>query len=127
MSKKSLWLPFVYLPSICTAARPLAQSTFVRTCTQKALADALEKGNAGQISALQCALNYLKYFEKTKMPIVESWSRAGRIQAAHIMGVPVDQIPTTNNHLEGFNSVLKYNHLARYVALLQYMCTFSCT
>lgn len=73
----------------------------------------MEEGKPGVVSVLQATLNYLTYFKKTWMPLVESWSQAGRERAAALAGVPEDKIPTTNNHLEGFNSVLKSSYLAR--------------
>lgn len=86
---------------------------------------ALKEGKAGVVSVMQASLNYLTYFKKTWIPMINSWSRFGRVRAAALAGVEVDKIPTTNNHLEGFNSVLKSSYLARYV-LWYYLATSEC-
>ena len=42
------------------------------------------------------------------------WSLAGRIAAAKKLGVPVERLPTTTNHLEGWNSAFKASYLPMY-------------
>ena len=98
--------------SLCIQAQTLSCCIFL---AQKAMEKALNEGKAGVVSVMQAALNYLTYFKKTWIPIIDSWSRYGRVRAAVLVGVEVDKIPTTNNHLEGFNSVLKSSYLARHV------------
>ena len=65
------------------------------------------------IPILQRTADFFMYFEKTWMPLAMSWSLAGRIAAAEKMGVPLDRVPTTTNHLEGWNSALKASYLPR--------------
>jgi hypothetical protein len=36
-----------------------------------------------------------------------SWSKAGVIEAAHHLGVPVGKVPQTTNHLKSWNGHLK--------------------
>uniref|UniRef100_U9SV45 Uncharacterized protein n=1 Tax=Rhizophagus irregularis (strain DAOM 181602 / DAOM 197198 / MUCL 43194) TaxID=747089 RepID=U9SV45_RHIID len=42
------------------------------------------------------------------------WCKYGRIIAANLLQVPLEQIPTTNNHLESFNSELKVHQLQKF-------------
>lgn len=42
------------------------------------------------------------------------WCTYGRIVAANLLQVPLEQIPRTNNHLESFNSELKIHQLQKY-------------
>jgi len=42
------------------------------------------------------------------------WCTYGRIIAANLLQVPLEQIPRTNNHLESFNSELKIYQLQKY-------------
>ena len=42
------------------------------------------------------------------------WCTYGRIIAANLLQVPLEQIPRTNNHLESFNSKLKIHQLQKY-------------
>lgn len=42
------------------------------------------------------------------------WCTYGRIIAANLLQVPLEQIPRTNNHLESFNSELKIHQLQKY-------------
>lgn len=78
---------------------------------QDAKAKALEEGRTSLIAMLELTSNYFTYFERTWMPVVACWSLAGRKQVAQKTGIDLKKIPTTNNHLEGFNSVLKSTHL----------------
>ncbi|PKC76114.1 hypothetical protein RhiirA1_520540 [Rhizophagus irregularis] len=41
--------------------------------------------------------------------LASGWCTYGRIIAANLLQVPLEKIPTTNNHLESFNSELKRN------------------
>ena len=78
----------------------------------------LHSGDAtayGILNVYTGASNFLKYLESTWMgAMLPSWSLQGRKRAAELMGVPLDAIPTTNNHVEGFNSALKMQYLPRY-------------
>jgi hypothetical protein len=56
------------------------------------------------------------------MPVVKCWSLAGRMEVAQATGIALDKIPTTNNHLEGFNSAFKSAHLGRCV--LSVVCIY---
>ena len=44
----------------------------------------------------------------------QSWSKAGVIKAAAVLGVPVDKVPRTTNHVESFNGHIKGKYLAAY-------------
>lgn len=44
-----------------------------------------------------------------------SWSRAGALEAALRLGVPVEKIARTNNHLESFNGRIKGKWFAPYI------------
>ncbi|KAI0045269.1 hypothetical protein FA95DRAFT_1607832 [Auriscalpium vulgare] len=59
-------------------------------------------------------LKYLDYLEATWMPlpIWRSWSAFGRAAAAEVLGVPINQVLTTTNHLESFNGKLKHKEIA---------------
>ena len=43
-----------------------------------------------------------------------SWSKAGAIEAAKVLGVPVDKIPWTTNHIKSFNGRIKGKYFAAY-------------
>lgn len=87
--------------------------------TQAARQGALAQQLSQSALYFQAALNYITYFEKTWLALAGDWSVAGRLRAAKAMRVGIEKIVTTNNHLEGFNNVLKKNHLATYVKLVQ--------
>lgn len=71
-------------------------------------------------SELSCAskagLQYLDYLVSYWMPeeMWNSWSQKGRTVASILMGVPLEGIIPTTNHLESFNFVLKYKHIGRF-------------
>jgi hypothetical protein len=46
--------------------------------------------------------------------LITGWCTYGRIIAADLLQVPLEQIPKTNNHLESFNSELKIHQLQKY-------------
>ncbi|CAB5191979.1 unnamed protein product [Rhizophagus irregularis] len=46
--------------------------------------------------------------------LASGWCTYGRIIAANLLQVPLEKIPTTNNHLESFNSELKVCQLKKY-------------
>lgn len=58
-------------------------------------------------------LKYLDYLEEYWLPqdLWRSWSLAGRLRAAAVLGVPVEGILPTTNHLESFNRVLKRGYI----------------
>ena len=72
------------------------------------------------IPILQRTAVFFTYFEKTWVPLAMSWSLAGRMVAAEKMGVPLDRVPTTTSHLEGWNAAFKVSYLPQYVLLLPY-------
>lgn len=59
------------------------------------------------------ALKYLDYLEEYWLSpdLWRSWSLAGRLRAAKVLGVPVEGVLPTTNHLESFNRVLKRGHI----------------
>jgi hypothetical protein len=65
-----------------------------------------------QSSAALAFLGYLSdYVGEAKWT---AYSLAGTIEAARILGVPVDSLPRTSNHLEGFNGCIKGPMYAAY-------------
>ncbi|CAG8775615.1 18681_t:CDS:2, partial [Racocetra persica] len=46
--------------------------------------------------------------------LLYSWCLNGRMKAANALGIPLEKLPTTNNHLEGMNEYLKNNQLNRF-------------
>ncbi|CAG8851459.1 16392_t:CDS:1, partial [Racocetra persica] len=46
--------------------------------------------------------------------LLYSWHLNGRMRAAEALGIPLEKLPTTNNHLEGMNEYLKNNQLNRF-------------
>jgi len=66
-------------------------------------------------NVLNGGVEFLTYVEKQWAGnLLYSWSVKGRKRAAGILGVPLEKLPTTNNHLEGTNEYLKKNQLQRF-------------
>ncbi|KAJ3855966.1 hypothetical protein EV368DRAFT_79123 [Lentinula lateritia] len=67
--------------------------------------------------ACEAGLDHIKYLQNYWMtrPLWESWSECGRITAAARIGVAVEGIIPTTNHLESFNAVLKRKYVQRYL------------
>ncbi|KAJ3857308.1 hypothetical protein EV368DRAFT_25110, partial [Lentinula lateritia] len=67
--------------------------------------------------ASEAGLDHLHYIQSYWMPrpLWESWSECGRIAAAARIGVAVEGIIPTTNHLESFNAVLKRKYIQRYL------------
>ncbi|KIJ36909.1 hypothetical protein M422DRAFT_260533 [Sphaerobolus stellatus SS14] len=67
-------------------------------------------------SAAKSGLEYLDYLIKNwfSEELWRSWSQYGRNEAARILGVNVQQVAPTTNHLESFNGVLKRKHIRRF-------------
>ena len=84
---------------------------------QRAKEQLLEEGDADNVAILTLVGNWFKYFRNTWMPVVECWSLAGRFAVSEATGIPLDKIPTTNNHVEAFNAVFKAIYLEMYVLL----------
>jgi hypothetical protein len=63
----------------------------------------------------KAGIKYVEYLVGVWMPksLWDSWSEEGRIGAAKILGVNVDSVLSTTNHLESFNGVLKRKHVAQ--------------
>ena len=59
-----------------------------------------------------CILQYIRDYWAGDLSI--GWRTYGRIFAANILGVSLEKIPTTNNHLESFNNLLKTHQLHKY-------------
>jgi hypothetical protein len=58
-------------------------------------------------------LTYLRDYLKLES-YWRSWSKAGAIKAAEVLGVPVNKIPRTTNHIESFNGRIKGKYFAAY-------------
>jgi hypothetical protein len=68
-----------------------------------------------KISIIQGALDFIYYIRDYWCgDLAIGWCKYGRIVAADLLQVPLEQIPTTNNHLESFNSELKVHQLQKY-------------
>ncbi|KAJ3893424.1 hypothetical protein GG344DRAFT_87175 [Lentinula edodes] len=67
--------------------------------------------------ACEAGLDHIRYLQEYWMarPLWESWSECGRIAAAARIGVAVEGIIPTTNHLESFNAVLKRKYIQRYL------------
>ncbi|EIW63778.1 uncharacterized protein TRAVEDRAFT_97696, partial [Trametes versicolor FP-101664 SS1] len=74
---------------------------------------AIATADAAGGKASQAGLSYLEYLRSQWMPVPmwTGWSRRGRENAAKRMGISVDEVLPTTNHLEAFNGSLKRNHL----------------
>ncbi|CAG8846576.1 10682_t:CDS:2, partial [Racocetra persica] len=46
--------------------------------------------------------------------LLYSWCLNGRMKAANALGIPLEKLTTTNNHLEGMNEYLKNNQLNQF-------------
>jgi hypothetical protein len=65
-----------------------------------------------KISIIQGALDYIYYIHDYWCgDLAIGWCKYGRIVMADLLQVPLEQIPTINNHLESFNSELKVHRL----------------
>lgn len=94
------------------------------TC-QQATAEQLRssEGTAREIKVLDGAMAFLDYFERQWLDTVDGWTQQQRQKAANALGILLDQLPTTNNHTEGWHSSLKTAQLHRYV--LYYILSIS--
>ncbi|KIJ48273.1 hypothetical protein M422DRAFT_248076 [Sphaerobolus stellatus SS14] len=72
--------------------------------------------NSGTASAAKNSIEYLDYLVKTWFPeeLWCSWSQNGRNKAAKILGVPLQHVAPTTNHLEAFNGILKRKYIRRF-------------
>ncbi|KAI0311199.1 hypothetical protein OF83DRAFT_1039767, partial [Amylostereum chailletii] len=70
---------------------------------------------ASRISA-SAALAHLEYLSSYWMsvPMWNGWSQFGRNRASEILGVAVEGVLPTTNHLESFNSALKGKYLPQW-------------
>ncbi|THH14925.1 hypothetical protein EUX98_g9541 [Antrodiella citrinella] len=61
-------------------------------------------------------LEFVQYLTSTWMPtpLWKSWSKAGKISASQSIGIGVEFILTTTNHLEALNGRLKKKHLPQW-------------
>uniref|UniRef100_U9UCP2 Uncharacterized protein n=1 Tax=Rhizophagus irregularis (strain DAOM 181602 / DAOM 197198 / MUCL 43194) TaxID=747089 RepID=U9UCP2_RHIID len=68
-----------------------------------------------KISIIQGALDFIYYIRDYWCgDLAIGWCKYGRIVVANLLQVPLEQIPTTNNHLESFNSELKVHQLQKF-------------
>jgi len=67
-------------------------------------------------SSATAGLAYLDYLTKTWLtePLWQNWSQFRRIQAANALGITIQKVAPTTNHLEALNSVLKRKHIRRF-------------
>ncbi|KZT20536.1 hypothetical protein NEOLEDRAFT_1075528, partial [Neolentinus lepideus HHB14362 ss-1] len=73
-------------------------------------------GDPGAATAARVGAQYLDYLSATWMPksLWQGWSLKARMVASTILGVPVESIITTTNHLESFNHVLKNKYIPQW-------------
>ena len=72
--------------------------------------------NAIDMKKSQGGLAFLAYF-KTYLNLRSfwmSWSKAGAVEAARILDIPVKDVPRTTNHLESFNGRIKQKYFTAY-------------
>ncbi|KAF7978440.1 hypothetical protein HWV62_624 [Athelia sp. TMB] len=67
-------------------------------------------------SACIASRSHLEYLTATWMPepLWQSWSHRGRSVASAILGIPVEGVLPTTNHLESFNGLLKRKYLPQW-------------
>lgn len=65
---------------------------------------------------MEGAGKYLDYLVSTWMPrdMWEGWSRYGRETAAHLLGIPLEGVTPTTNHLESLNGSLKLKYVPQW-------------
>lgn len=70
--------------------------------------------NPESVGIAQGGIKHLEYLESNWMssPLWQSWSDFGRLAAATRLGISLEGVIPTTNHLESFNSILKRKHLA---------------
>jgi hypothetical protein len=67
------------------------------------------------LNVIHSALNFVYYIrDYWARDLSIGWCAYGRIFAANILEVSPEKIPTTNNHLESFNNLLKTHQLHKY-------------
>ncbi|KAJ8078160.1 hypothetical protein PM082_000366 [Marasmius tenuissimus] len=69
--------------------------------------------NPSAKTAATSGINHIKYLNANWMSLEmwQSWSERGRIAAAAMIGVSVEGVVPTTNHLESLNGVLKKKHI----------------
>ena len=73
-----------------------------------------EEGRSGrEIGVIEGGMAFLKYFERQWLETVDGWTLEQRKAAADVLGIAVEMLATTNNHVEGFHSALKAAQLVR--------------
>lgn len=75
-----------------------------------------KRTNSSSKKKSQGSLAFLSYFQ-SYLCLCEfwvAWSPAGVRKAAHILGVELDQVPRTTNHLESFNGRIKNHYFRAY-------------
>jgi hypothetical protein len=82
---------------------------FFRTLGHKRNSQLDQKKSKGGLAFLA----YLKTYLNVRS-FWMSWSKAGVLEAARTLNIPVKDIPRTNNHLESFNGRAKKKYLAAY-------------
>jgi hypothetical protein len=79
----------------------------------KALSNKSDAISKAQGKGSLAFLNYLgSYLQVRSFWLL--WSKAGVIEAATRLGVPLDKVPRTNNHLESFNGRIKNKYFEAY-------------
>lgn len=78
---------------------------------------ALTAADPNAKKSVENAIKHLDYLQINWIPEVmwRCWSQYGRNRASGILGIPVEGVLPTTNHLESFNAILKRNHLTRWL------------
>lgn len=78
--------------------------------------NAAKNNQSAQICALlEGAIQFLKYLmSRWCGNLIYAWSLVGRQEAACILNTNINNIPTTNNHLESFNSHFKETYIKQF-------------
>lgn len=73
--------------------------------------------NSEAKSIAQAGLDHLHYLNVNWMSLSlwQSWSEWGRLKAAAAIGIPVQGVIPTTNHLESFNGLLKRKYIKNYL------------
>ena len=76
----------------------------------------IASANSDAAKAAKSAIVFLDYIRDTWLPIElwKSWSQYGRETAAEKMGIPVEEVLPTTNHLEALNGSLKRKYIPQW-------------
>ncbi|KAI0258025.1 hypothetical protein BC834DRAFT_837033, partial [Gloeopeniophorella convolvens] len=120
-TNKRIHLLRLYSQLKCTCAiNRLIQSTHHETAKAAVAAERQHflklQGDRSSKPSADKGLAFLAYLDSFWMrkDMWRSWSQSGRVEAAARMGIPIDGVLPTTNHLEAFNGVFKNKYLPQW-------------